>query len=180
MGKSKKFSSGSRSFIYAASRLEPITKTIIELEEDVKDINNRLMNVKSPSTSSIGEQNMRQSELEKELKKYDLRDKKEEILERKRQLKSLSRWIYKMFDKMSPYYKYFIFVTYVKKNKTNIEANNVYCLTLDDIVNDNLLSNPVKNAKGEEMDLSMKIKVTVRQNNYDVTLNVSSCSEVIN
>ena len=42
-------------------------------------------------------------------------------------------------------------VTYVKKNKTNIEANNVYCLTLDDIVNDNLLSNPVKNAKGEEM-----------------------------
>ena len=30
------------------------------------------------------------------------------------------------------------------------------------------------------MDLSMKIKVTVRQNNYDVTLNVSSCSEVIN
>lgn len=71
-------------------------------------------------------------------------------------------------------------VTYVKKNKTNIEVNNVYCLTLDDIVNDNLLSNPVKNAKGEEMDLSMKIKVTVRQNNYDVTLNVSSCSEVIN
>lgn len=71
-------------------------------------------------------------------------------------------------------------VTYVKKNKTNIEANNVYCLTLDNIVNDNLLSNPVKNAKGEEMDLSMKIKVTVRQNNYDVTLNVSSCSEVIN
>ena len=71
-------------------------------------------------------------------------------------------------------------VTYVKKNKTNIEANNVYCLTLDDIVNDNLLSNPVKNAKEEEMDLSMKIKVTVRQNNYDVTLNVSSCSEVIN
>ena len=71
-------------------------------------------------------------------------------------------------------------VTYVKKNNTNIEANNVYCLTLDDIVNDNLLSNPVKNAKGEEMDLSMKIKVTVRQNNYDVTLNVSSCSEVIN
>ena len=71
-------------------------------------------------------------------------------------------------------------VTYVKKNKTNIEANNVYCLTLDDIVNDNLLSSAVKNAKGEEMDLSMKIKVTVRQNNYDVTLNVSSCSEVIN
>ena len=71
-------------------------------------------------------------------------------------------------------------VTYVKKNKTNIEVNNVYCLTLDDIVNDNLLSNPVKNAKGEEMDLSMKIKVTVRQNNYDITLNVSSCSEVIN
>ena len=71
-------------------------------------------------------------------------------------------------------------VTYVKKNKTNIEANNVYCLTLDDIVNDKLLSDPVKNAKGEEMDWSMKIKVTVRQNNYDVTLNVSSCSEVIN
>lgn len=70
-------------------------------------------------------------------------------------------------------------VTYIKKHKTNIEANNVYCLTLDDIVNDNLLSNPVKNSKGEEMDLSMKIKVTVRQNNYDVTLNVSSCSEVI-
>jgi len=123
MGKSKKFSSGSRAFIYAASRLEPITKTIIELEEDVKDINNRLMNVKSPSTSSIGEQNMRQSELEKELKKYDLRDKKEEILERKRQLKSLSRWIYKMFDKMSPYYKYFIFVTYVKKNDKYVKEN---------------------------------------------------------
>lgn len=70
-------------------------------------------------------------------------------------------------------------VTYVKKYKTSIKENNVYCISLNDLLNNNLLSSPVKNSSGEVINPSLKIKVVVKKDRYDVTVDTKECIEFV-
>lgn len=68
---------------------------------------------------------------------------------------------------------------YIKKHKGNINDGSTYCLTLKDILDDNLMSDPVTNSDGEKIDESTKIKVVIKNSNYEVEVGVSECEEII-
>ena len=68
---------------------------------------------------------------------------------------------------------------YIKRHKGNINEGNTYCLTLKDILDDNLMSDPVTNSNGEKIDEDTKIKVFIRNTNYEVEVGVSECEEII-
>ena len=68
---------------------------------------------------------------------------------------------------------------YIKRHKGSINDGNTYCLTLKDILDDNLMSDPVTNSDGEEIDESTKIKAVIKNNNFEVEVGVSECEEII-
>lgn len=50
------------------------------------------------------------------------------------------------------------------------KSSNVYCITLNDLVNDNKLQAPVVDASGNSMDLGTFVKVEVVSNQYSYSL----------
>lgn len=54
--------------------------------------------------------------------------------------------------------------------KTN---SNVYCITLNDLVNDNKLQSPVIDASGNSIDLNTFVKVKVVSNQYSYSVSKS-------
>ena len=104
------FDSPSRAFSYATCRYALAYKKMCELEEDMEYIQNQIMNVKSPSTQSIGEQKQRKSLTE-------------EINERHMQLSLFVGWVDKIIEKLPPELKYFAYVTYIKKETKYAEKD---------------------------------------------------------
>jgi len=68
---------------------------------------------------------------------------------------------------------------YIQKYKTHINDGNVYCLTLKNILDENLMSDPVKNANGDKVSEGTKIKVSIVNGRYEVDVDVASCTETI-
>ena len=68
---------------------------------------------------------------------------------------------------------------YIKDNKENIHDGNVYCITLKNLLDENLMSAPVKNSSGEIVKESTRIKISVINGHYEVKVNVSSCEEKV-
>lgn len=117
------FDSPSRAFSYATCRYALAYKKMCELEEDMEYIQNQIVNVKSPSTQSIGEQKQRKSLTEKDLVMHDLNDQLEEINERHMQLSLFVGWVDKIIEKLPPELKYFAYVTYIKKETKYAEKD---------------------------------------------------------
>lgn len=68
---------------------------------------------------------------------------------------------------------------YIQKYKININDGNVYCLTLKNILDENLMSDPVKNANGDKISEGTKIKVSIVNGRYEVDVDVPTCTETI-
>ena len=68
---------------------------------------------------------------------------------------------------------------YVKKYKTNIKNGNVYCITLKDLLDNNMMSDPVTNSDGEKISESTQIRITIVNDRYEVDVDVSKCRETI-
>ena len=68
---------------------------------------------------------------------------------------------------------------YIQKYKININNGNVYCLTLKNILDENLMSDPVKNANGDKISEGTKIKVSIVNGRYEVDVDVPTCTETI-
>ena len=68
---------------------------------------------------------------------------------------------------------------YVKKYQSNIKDGNIYCITLKDLLDNNLMSDPVTNADGEKISENTKIKISINNSEYDVEVDVMKCDEKI-
>ena len=68
---------------------------------------------------------------------------------------------------------------YIQKYKININNGNVYCLTLKNILDENLMSDPVKNANGDKISEGTKIKVSIVNGRYEIDVDVPTCTETI-
>lgn len=68
---------------------------------------------------------------------------------------------------------------YVKKYQSNIKDGNVYCITLKDLLDNNLMSDPVTNSDGEKISENTKIKISINNSEYDVEVDVTKCDEKI-
>lgn len=71
---------------------------------------------------------------------------------------------------------------YLDENKYRFPLNDgaAYCITLRDLVDDGKLQEPILNSNGDEMDLSLSVKVAVSEDlqygGYEIT---SECVEKI-
>ena len=68
---------------------------------------------------------------------------------------------------------------YVDENKNNYPKidSNVYCVTLQTLVDDNKVSKDLTNSKGDKIDLTKYVQISISGNKYDYVL-VDSCAEV--
>ncbi len=53
-----------------------------------------------------------------------------------------------------------------KKNDYPKNNDNIYCVTLKELVDDGKLKEPIKTSKGKEIDLNKYVKITVTNNQY--------------
>lgn len=68
---------------------------------------------------------------------------------------------------------------YLDENKNDFPKvnNNVYCISLQTLVDEGKVSNDLFDSKGNKLDLSKSVKVNVVNNQYKYDI-VDSCSEV--
>lgn len=69
-------------------------------------------------------------------------------------------------------------MNYLKSNKDDYPELNgsVYCITVGDLIDNNNLSSSLKNSDGEEIPRDEKVKVRVKNNNYEYEI-VNTCVE---
>lgn len=68
---------------------------------------------------------------------------------------------------------------YVDENKNDFPKinGNVYCITIQTLVDDNKVSKDLMDSEGNEIDLDKYIKVDITNNQYSYNI-VDSCTEV--
>lgn len=68
---------------------------------------------------------------------------------------------------------------YVNENKNNFPKinNNVYCISLQMLIDDGKLSNDLVDSKGDKLDTNKFVKINITNNQYNYNI-VDSCSEV--
>lgn len=70
---------------------------------------------------------------------------------------------------------------YLDENKDTflLKEGNAYCVTLEDLVNDDKLQAPLLNSNGDEIDLSLYVKVAVINSQYGGYEITNECVEQI-
>ena len=68
---------------------------------------------------------------------------------------------------------------YVEENKNDYPktSGNVYCVTLQTLVDEGDLSKDLKDSEGNEIDLNKYVKINIASNQYNYNI-VDSCTEV--
>ncbi len=65
-----------------------------------------------------------------------------------------------------------------KKNDYPKNNDNIYCVTLKELVDDGKLKEPILNSKGKEIDLNKYVKIEVKNNQYKYLI-TDECSGII-
>lgn len=70
---------------------------------------------------------------------------------------------------------------YVEDHQNNFpkKNGNIYCISLQTLVDENLLTAPIKDVSGKDISLDYKVKVTVSNTFYSYDYSTNTCTEYI-